>query len=44
VPLHYEGWAHFSQNGDDLVQTFKALGVGARLELLAPGVATAIEI
>ncbi len=44
VPLHYEGWAHFSQSGDDLVQSFKALGIGARLRLLDPGVPTAIEL
>lgn len=44
VPLHYEGWAHFSQNGDDLVQSFKALSIGARLRLLEPGVPTAIEL
>ena len=44
VPLHYEGWAHFSQSGDDLVQSFKALGIGGRLRLLEPGVATAIEL
>lgn len=43
VPLHYEGWAHFSQNADDLAQSFKALGIGNRLRLLEPGVATAIE-
>ena len=44
VPLHYEGWAHFSQSGDDLVQSFKALGIDARLRLLEPGVPTAIEL
>jgi L-ascorbate metabolism protein UlaG (beta-lactamase superfamily) len=44
VPVHYEGWAHFSQSGEDLVQSFKALGVGARLRLLERGVATAIEL
>ena len=44
VLLHYEGWAHFSQSGDDLVQSFKALGIGARLRLLDPGVPTAIEL
>ncbi len=44
VPLHYEGWAHFSQSGDDLVQSFKALGISTRLRLLEPGVATAIEL
>ena len=44
VPLHYEGWAHFSQSGDDLVQSFKALGIGSRLRLLEPGVPTTIEL
>jgi len=44
VPLHYEGWAHFSQSGDDLVKSFKALGIGARLRLLEPGVPTAVEL
>jgi len=44
VPVHYEGWAHFSQSGDDLARSFKALGVDARLRLLERGVATAIEL
>ncbi len=44
VPLHYEGWAHFSQSGDDLVQSFKALGIGPRLRLLEAGVPTTIEL
>ena len=44
VPVHYEGWAHFSQSGDDLVQSFKALGISQRLRMLRPGVPTTIEI
>ncbi|HML08194.1 MAG TPA: MBL fold metallo-hydrolase [Xanthobacteraceae bacterium] len=43
VPVHYEGWAHFSESGEDLAQSFKALGIATRLRLLEPGVATAIE-
>ena len=43
VPVHYEGWAHFSENADDLVQSFKALRVGERLRLLERGVPTEIE-
>jgi L-ascorbate metabolism protein UlaG (beta-lactamase superfamily) len=43
VPLHAEGWAHFTQGREDLAATFNALGVGSRLRLLEPGVATAIE-
>ena len=43
VPVHYEGWAHFTQSGEDLVQSFKALGIGAKLQLLERGVPTAIK-
>jgi hypothetical protein len=42
VPVHHEGWAHFTQGADDLDKSLKALGIGARLRLLTPGVATAI--
>ena len=42
VPVHYEGWAHFSQGRADLEQSFKALGIASRLRLLEPGVPTAI--
>jgi L-ascorbate metabolism protein UlaG (beta-lactamase superfamily) len=42
VPVHYEGWRHFKQSGEDLRKTFSALGFGSRLHLLEPGVATAI--
>ncbi len=44
VPVHYEGWAHFSQSGDDLLQSFKALGISERLRLIAPGASTTIEL
>jgi L-ascorbate metabolism protein UlaG (beta-lactamase superfamily) len=43
VPVHTDGWAHFSQNSRDLRATFDTLGFGARLKLLEPGVATVIE-
>ena len=43
VPVHYEGWAHFTQSGEDLVQSFKALGIGAKLQLLERGVPMAIK-
>jgi L-ascorbate metabolism protein UlaG (beta-lactamase superfamily) len=38
VPLHTEGWKHFSQNASDLRASFDALGFGARLRILEPGV------
>jgi hypothetical protein len=43
VPIHSDGWAHLTQNRDDLAQSFKTLGIGARLRLLEPGVATEIR-
>ncbi len=42
VPVHCTGWAHFTENADDLARSFKALGVAGRLKLLEPGVATVI--
>jgi hypothetical protein len=44
VPLHTDGWAHFKQNAGDLKVSFDALGFGARLKLLEPGVAAKIAI
>jgi L-ascorbate metabolism protein UlaG (beta-lactamase superfamily) len=42
VPVHTDGWAHFRQSAQDLRAAFDALGFGARLRLLEPGVRTAI--
>ena len=44
VPVHYEGWAHFTQSGEDLVEAFTALGLGGRLKLLESGVPTTIDV
>jgi L-ascorbate metabolism protein UlaG (beta-lactamase superfamily) len=44
VPVHYDSWAHFKQNGNDLRVSFDALGFGKRLRLLEPGVATEIPL
>lgn len=42
VPIHCDGWAHFTQNAEDLEQSFKALGIALRLQMLQPGVPTTI--
>ncbi len=42
VPVHFQGWAHFTQGADDLAQSFTALGIADRLKLLEPGVPTTI--
>ena len=44
VPVHHDGWAHFTQDADDLAKSFTALGIGAQLHVVAPGVATPIEM
>jgi L-ascorbate metabolism protein UlaG (beta-lactamase superfamily) len=42
VPIHRDGWKHFTQNGADLEKAFHALGIGTRLLMLEAGVATPI--
>jgi L-ascorbate metabolism protein UlaG (beta-lactamase superfamily) len=37
VPLHFEGWAHFSEGRDQIARTFAAAGLGARLHWPDPG-------
>jgi L-ascorbate metabolism protein UlaG (beta-lactamase superfamily) len=43
VPVHYQGWAHFTESAEDLFHSFKALGLSQRLQLLEPGIPTAIK-
>ena len=42
VPIHRDGWAHFTQSAKDLEDSFKALGIDSRLLLLEPGAPTPI--
>ena len=44
IPVHFAGWAHFSQGRAELEASFQALGLGARLRWLDAGVATAIDL
>ena len=37
VPVHFEGWAHFTQGADDLRAAFDAAGLGDRLVIPEPG-------
>ncbi len=37
IPVHTEGWEHFSQNNEDLRVSFGALGISERLRLINPG-------
>src|SRR5581483_1417343 len=42
VPLHYEGWAHFSEGRGVIAQTFESAGLAHRLRWLEAGHATAL--
>ncbi|MFD5077644.1 MBL fold metallo-hydrolase [Streptomyces sp. NPDC058371] len=37
VPLHFEHWGHFTQEGDTLTKAFAEAGLADRLHLLEPG-------
>ena len=37
VPVHAEGWAHFTQGVDDLVAAYGTRGLADRLRVLCPG-------
>jgi hypothetical protein len=37
------GWAHLTQSGDNIARAVTALSLRSRLQMLEPGVATAIE-
>jgi L-ascorbate metabolism protein UlaG (beta-lactamase superfamily) len=43
VPLHFEGWAHFSESREKIAQTFASAGLAARLRWPEPGKAIRME-
>ena len=43
VPVHFSGWAHFTQNQDDVARAFAAEGLSDRLQLLEPGVPVSLS-
>jgi L-ascorbate metabolism protein UlaG (beta-lactamase superfamily) len=44
VPVHFEGWEHFSEGRDVIAKAFANAGLSERLRWLAPGTATPITI
>lgn len=42
VPVHFEGWEHFSEGRAVIAKTFADAGLGERLRWLTPGTATPI--
>jgi L-ascorbate metabolism protein UlaG (beta-lactamase superfamily) len=43
VPLHFEGWKHFSEGRDIIAQTFAAAGLAERLQWLEAGKSVSVE-
>jgi L-ascorbate metabolism protein UlaG (beta-lactamase superfamily) len=37
VPIHQDGWAHFTSSAEDLERAFAAAGMSDRLRIVAPG-------
>jgi L-ascorbate metabolism protein UlaG (beta-lactamase superfamily) len=37
VPIHFEGWDHFSESRDDIAAAFARAGLGSRLRWTEPG-------
>ena len=40
IPVHFEGWSHYTETGEMLRQSFNALGIADRLKILEAGVKT----
>lgn len=37
IPVHFEGWSHYTESGEVLTQAFQAMGIGGRLKILPAG-------
>ena len=44
VPLHYEGWAHFSESREVIARAFNNAGLGARLRWMELGATVAVPV
>ncbi|TDW15367.1 MBL fold metallo-hydrolase [Kribbella kalugense] len=42
IPVHTEGWAHFTEGPDQFVAAFQDAGLADRVKVLEPGVATTV--
>jgi L-ascorbate metabolism protein UlaG (beta-lactamase superfamily) len=42
IPLHYDGWKHYTQDIEEVRRAYDILEIGQRLQLLEPGVVTHI--
>jgi L-ascorbate metabolism protein UlaG (beta-lactamase superfamily) len=38
IPLHYDGWSHYTQNEKDLLASYQVIGIDQRLKILEAGI------
>ena len=43
IPLHFEGWSHYTENGEVLTEAFSKLGIVNRLKILKAGEVTELS-
>jgi hypothetical protein len=43
IPLHYEGWAHFSESREVITAAFRSAGIERRLHWLPAAKPTVVE-
>lgn len=44
VPVHAEGWSHYTQRREELLDAFRRAGVDGRLQVLVPGASVTIDV
>ena len=44
IPLHYEGWAHFSESRTQIADAIASAGLAHRLQWMEPGRAMAVPL
>lgn len=44
IPVHSEGWSHYTENNANLIEAFTVLGIRDQLLVLQPGVTTSLPI
>jgi L-ascorbate metabolism protein UlaG (beta-lactamase superfamily) len=44
IPLHYEGWAHFTESREVIARAFNHAGIGPRVRWLELGATAAVPL
>lgn len=44
IPVHSEGWSHYTENNANLKEAFQILGIEDHLKILEPGIPTTLAI